>query len=67
MVLIDRVSHTTNYHSLIDSAENVLKEKSSPRKDIIVCYLIDLMVDATDFTWQGAKAKGKVGRYRLNR
>ena len=31
-------------------------EKSNERKTITVSYLSDLMEDATDFTWQGAKA-----------
>ena len=36
--------------------KNILEEKSSQRRDIMVSYLGDLMKDATDFTWQGAKA-----------
>ena len=35
---------------------NILEEKSSQRRDTMVSYLGDLMEDATDFTWQGAKA-----------
>ena len=35
---------------------NILEEKSGKRKDLMVAYLGDLMEDATDFTWQGAKA-----------
>ena len=35
---------------------NILEEKSGKRKDLMVAYLADLMEDATDFTWQGAKA-----------
>ena len=35
---------------------NVLEEKSESRKDIMISYLGDLMEDATDFSWQGAKA-----------
>ena len=34
---------------------NILEEKSGKRKDL-VAYLGDLMEDATDFSWQGAKA-----------
>ena len=36
--------------------KNILEEKSSHRRDTMVSYLGDLMEDATDFTWQGAKA-----------
>ena len=36
--------------------KNILEEKSSKRKNTMVSYLSDLMEDATDFTWQGAKA-----------
>ena len=36
--------------------KNILEEKSSQRRDTMVSYLGDLMEDATDFTWQGAKA-----------
>ena len=36
--------------------KNILEEKSSKTKDTMVSYLSDLMEDATDFTWQGAKA-----------
>ena len=36
--------------------KNVLEQKSSVRRDIMVSYLGDLMEDATDFSWQGAKA-----------
>ena len=35
---------------------NVLEEKSESKKDIMISYLGDLMEDATDFSWQGAKA-----------
>ena len=35
---------------------NILEEKSGKRKDLMVAYLGDLMEDATDFSWQGAKA-----------
>ena len=35
---------------------NILEEKSESRKDIMISYLGDLMEDATDFSWQGAKA-----------
>ena len=36
--------------------KNTLEEKSSKTKDTMVSHLSDLMEDATDFTWQGAKA-----------
>ena len=36
--------------------KNILEQKSSDRRDIMVSYLSDLMEDATDFSWQGAKA-----------
>ena len=36
--------------------KNILEEKSNARKTIMVSYLSDLMEDATDFTWQRAKA-----------
>ena len=35
---------------------NILEESDGARKDIMVAYLADLMEDATDFSWQGAKA-----------
>ena len=35
---------------------NILEEKSGSRKDLMISYLKDLMEDATDFSWQGAKA-----------
>ena len=35
---------------------NILEEKSGKRKDLMISYLGDLMEDATDFSWQGAKA-----------
>ena len=35
---------------------NILEETSRDRKDIMVSYLADLIQNATDFTWQGAKA-----------
>ena len=34
---------------------NILEEKSGKCKDLMVAYLGDLMEDATDFSWQGAK------------
>ena len=37
-------------------SKNILEQKSSSRRDAIVSYLSDLMEDATDFSWQGAKA-----------
>ena len=36
--------------------KNILEEKSSQRRNTMVSYLVDLMEDATDFTWQRAKA-----------
>ena len=36
--------------------KNVLEEKSAAHRDIMIAYLGDLMEDATDFSWQGAKA-----------
>ena len=36
--------------------KNILEQKSSCRRDTMVSYLSDLMEDATDFSWQGAKA-----------
>ena len=35
---------------------NILEEKSGKRKDLMVAYLGDLREEATDFSWQGAKA-----------
>ena len=35
---------------------NVLEENDRGRRDIMISYLSDLMEDATDFSWQGAKA-----------
>ena len=35
---------------------NILEESDGHRKDTMVAYLADLMEDATDFSWQGAKA-----------
>ena len=34
----------------------ILEESSNERKNIMVSYMSDLMKDATDFSWQGAKA-----------
>ena len=39
---------------------NILEERSGTRKDTMISYLADLMEDATDFTWQGAKASHAV-------
>ena len=39
---------------------NVLEERSGSRKDTMISYLTDLMEDATDFSWQGAKASHAV-------
>ena len=36
--------------------KNILEQKSSSCRDSMVAYLGDLMEDATDFSWQGAKA-----------
>ena len=35
---------------------NILEENSPEKKDIMISYMADLMEDATDFSWQGAKA-----------
>ena len=35
---------------------NILEENSVERRDAMVLYMADLMEDATDFSWQGAKA-----------
>ena len=35
---------------------NILDQKSVSRQKSMVAYLSDLMEDATDFSWQGAKA-----------
>ena len=35
---------------------NILEENSSEKKYIMILYMADLMEDATDFLWQGAKA-----------
>ena len=35
---------------------NISEQKSSLRQKSMVAYLSDLMEDATDFSWQGAKA-----------
>ena len=39
---------------------NIMEEMSRERKDAMISYMSDLMVDATDFTWQGAKASHAV-------
>ena len=39
---------------------NILEERSGSRKDTMISYLADLMEDATDFLWQGAKASHAV-------
>ena len=36
--------------------KNILEQKSGSRQKSMVAYLSDLMEDATDFSWQGAKA-----------
>ena len=36
--------------------KNILEQHSSSRRDTMVSYLSGLMEDATDFSWQGAKA-----------
>ena len=36
--------------------KNILEEKSNERREVTVSYTSDLMEDATDFSWQGAKA-----------
>ena len=47
--------------------KNILEESCNERKDIMVSYLSDLMVDATDFSWQGAKAAHAVLLCELER
>ena len=37
-------------------AQNILDEKSHKTKDQMLQYLADIMADATDFSWQNAKA-----------
>ena len=36
--------------------ENILDEPSEKRRNVMVAYMGELMEDATDFLWQGAKA-----------
>ena len=36
--------------------KNILEERSDEHSQVMVTYMIDLMEDATDFSWQGAKA-----------
>ena len=36
--------------------QNILEENCPEKKDIMISYMADLMEDATDFFWQGAKA-----------
>ena len=40
--------------------KNIMEESSRKRKDAMISYMSDLMEDATDFTWQGAKASHAV-------
>ena len=47
--------------------KNILEEKSNQRKNIMVSYLSDLMEDAIDFTWQGAKAAHAVLKCQMER
>ena len=35
---------------------NILEENCPEKKDIMISYMADLMEDATNFSWQGAKA-----------
>ena len=35
---------------------NILEENSPTKKDIMISYMADFMEDATDFSWQRAKA-----------
>ena len=37
-------------------AQNMLDQKSQKTKDQMLQYLVDIMADATDFSWQNAKA-----------
>ena len=52
-VAYDQLSLTQWVHGF---CKNILEEKSESRKDSMITYLDDLMEDATDFSWQGAKA-----------
>ena len=52
-VAYDQLSLTQWVHGF---CKNILEEKSESRKDSMISYLGDLMEDATDFSWQGAKA-----------
>ena len=36
--------------------KNILEERSHERREVMVACMRDLMEDATDFSWQGAKA-----------
>ena len=36
--------------------KNILEEGSHERREAMIAYMSDLMEDATDFLWQGAKA-----------
>ena len=49
----DQLSLTQWVHGF---CRNILEEKSESQKNIMISYLGDLMEDATDFSWQGAKA-----------
>ena len=46
---------------------NVLEESDRGHIDIMIVYLSDLMEDATDFSWQGAKVAHSVLLYEMER
>ena len=53
----DQLSLTQWVHGF---CENILDEPSVSRRDAMVSYMGDLMEDASDFSWQGAKAANTV-------
>ena len=53
----DQLSLTQWVHGF---CQNILDEPSVKRRDVMVAYMGELMEDATDFSWQGAKAANAV-------
>ena len=49
----DQLSLTQWVHGF---CQNILDEPSTKRRNVMVAYMGELMEDATDFSWQGAKA-----------
>ena len=47
--------------------KNILEQKSSERRDIMVSYLGDLMQDTPDFSWQETKAAHAVLLWEMER